>query len=1009
MRMNTKFRDLAVCCTVVGCVLLAALAGAQAPRGAAGPSKAQLVEPFGRLPLSFEPNQGQTSPEVKFLARGSGYGLFLTPTEMVLALTQPPAASSPKGPSGKESVLRMKLVGANPKPDMVGERELPGRSNYFSGKDPARWRRNVPQFAGVRYRGVYPGVDVVYYGNQRQLEYDFVVAPGADPRAIRLRFSGASSVKLNPAGDVVLGAAAGDVTVRAPVIYQEVDGSRQPVTGRFVRRGAREVGFEIGRYDASRTLTIDPTLVYSTYLGGASNERAWGAVDTAGNVFLVGLTWSANFPWTDRLNEIHSGSYSQTFIAKLNADGRSLAYSTFIDTGMSQLSFVAVDRLGQAYVAGDVYLRDAPVLNAVQPTCQAVGGYLNWCQSLYVLKLSAAGDSLVYATYLGGTEPSPENVEPRTSLRSIATDLGENTYLVGSTGSPTFPTVNALQGSLKGERDAFVVKLDPQGGWVYSTYLGGSARDGAASVATDARGNAYVVGATDSQDFPVLNAVQIGHSGADPTRDGFITALNPGGSALVYSTYFGGTQDDWFESVAATGGGTAYVLGGTWSGDFPITPGRLQPGPCGSIRPYCPNPRVLVKFLADGQVDYSTAMRPGGGILGDGRSLALDSSENIYLGGSNGGDYLTRGPLVDPLMTPAIGRGTNVILEKLDPSATTVLFSTFWGGSTSPNALDPCTWVPGWDLLTSIAVDGAGNIYLIGWTTNAYFPTLNAMQPGPGGVNPCEGSVNDDGFIVKIAQRDNTPAGSQVAVVPADGASITFADVSSPGTTSFASEPDAQWYPPPPDGFRLGEPPAFYEISTTASFTGGVTVCVDYSKVAFSVEWGLGLYHYENGTWTNITTSVDTTNNRICGVATSLSPFAIFGAPLPPVSVVGFAPPLAPLAAVGSPVSWPDKAFKFGRTLPLKLQLLVNGTPLTDQEVNGPKIVEISRQGDSVLNLATLDLNTGVANDNGLVFRFSEGSWIYNLNTQALSTGRYVITIGLWDGRRFQGGFELKR
>jgi hypothetical protein len=474
----------------------------------------------------------------------------------------------------------------------------------------------------------------------------------------------------------------------------------------------------------------------------------------------------------------------------------------------------------------------------------------------------------------------------------------------------------------------------------------------------------------------------------------FITKLNSDGSALVYSTYLDlpDSMDPHF-AIDSTGNNTYLVS--TSRNNNRIVLRKLD----GAGSPVWAN---------DTRFDYVTA-------------ISVDATGDAYLVGNG-----YSGELIQPVMTVP----TRHAIVKVTKDGTAV-FSTYWG-STRLIGLHNDYEAP-----LFIGLDGAGNIYIAGETAGANrdrwamwegtlenrmwadsgFPTLNAYQATPGGG--CDGSWdwstygcyldNRDLFITKIAQSDNTPAGYVVAVAPADGSAVTFDNVTAPGTTSFARTAENLWGAPPPDGFRLGDPPAYYEISTTAAYTGGITICLDYSKVTFTVEWGLGLYHYENGAWTDITTSVDAANNRICGVATSLSPFAIFGAPLPPVSVVGFGPPLAPLAAEGAPISWPDKAFKFGRTLPLKLQLLVNGAPLTDQEVKGPKIVEISRQGDSVLNLSTLDLNTGASNDNGLVFRFSDGSWVYNFNTQPLSTGRYLITIELWDGRRFQGGFELKR
>jgi hypothetical protein len=1002
--MAWAMKGLMSCCAVVVCVLLAAPIGAQTPKASASPARSKQAEASGRLPLSFEPNQGQTNAEVKFLARGSGYGLFLTPTEMVLALSEPRAKSSHEASNGKGTALRMKLVGANAKPQVVGERQLPGKSNYFFGEDPAKWRRNIPQFAGVRYRSVYPGVDLVYYGNQRQLEYDFVVAPGANPRAIRIDFGGASSMKVNASGDLVLAVGRQEITVCAPVAYQAIDGAKQIVAGRFVVRGAREVSFEIGRYDTSRPLTIDPTVVYSTYLGGSGSDQAWGTVDQAGSVYLAGMTSSPDFTGFPQYLPYLPETM---FISKLSADGRSVIYSAFF--ALIGNPAIAVDSLGHAYVAAVSASAQMPVVNAVQATCPN-----SPCLSRFVLKLGPQGDNLVYSTFLGGTasvEYWAYSFWNRNYDRQyIASDSSGNTYLVGETDDPTFPVVNALQGAIHGGVDAFVVKLNPTGGWIYSTFLGGSGGDDARSVAVDGQGQAYVAGVTGSTDFPTANAIQPAHAPVDSSwngsGDGFLAKLMPDGSRLVYSTYLGGSGGDFLASVVVNAEGTAWVAGGTFSSDFPTSPDRPRSNWLCSVWFEECRLGVLVKFDADGQLIFSTAVHTA-------TYLAVDSAENIYLATGDGASaYMT--PLVKPLMS--FTNSLNAYVEKLDPTATTVLFSTFWGGTGRPSChpLNPeyCEY-PG-DHLLFLGVDGAGNIYMVGVTSNDDFPTANAMQPELHHLAPPVSWIPTvELFVVKLAQSDNTPTGTQVAVVPADGATITFDGVASPGTTGFARSADLSSLGyellPPPTDLRLGDPAVFYEISTTAAYTGGITVCLDYSKITFGVEWGLGLYHYENGSWVNITTSVDAANNRICGVATSLSPFAIFGAPLPPVEVAGLAPPLGALVPQGTAVVWPDKAFKFGRTLPLKLQLLVNGAPLTDQEVKGPKIVEISRQGDSVLNLATLDLNTGASNDNGLVFRFSDGSWVYNLNTQALSTGRYVITIQLWDGRRFQGGFELKR
>ena len=974
-------------------ILFAAATVAAQPPGPTGSISAQEVEAYGRLPLSFEPNQGQISPEVKFFARGRGYGLLLTSTEMVLALRQPAGSSPNAGSDAQEAVLRSQLVGANRRPEIVGEQELPGKSNYFSGRDPAKWHTNVPQFSAVRYRNVYRGIDLVYYGNRRQLEYDFVVAPGADPRQIRLRFTGTSSVKLNASGDLVLAVSHGTVTAQAPVLYQEADATKTPVAGRFVLKGKREVGFDIGPYDRTRTLIIDPSVVYSTYLGGTDVDDVFdAAVDVLGNVYLTGRTLSTNFPVT-------GGDIGyQAFIVKLNVNG-GLAYSTMVDLGGSLGSFnsIAVDAQGYVYVAGYTQATDAPVVNAVQASCPT--GFNGLCSTGFVLKLSPAGDNPIYATYLGGSDTNAGF-----SLRHIAADSDGSTYVAGSTNDDTLPMVNAER-AFSGGYDVYMAKLGPQGAWAYATYLGGSMFDEVRGLAADAGGNAYVVGATDSPDFPTKNAVQATKEGSTG-RDGFVTRLGPDGS-IAYSTYRGGTGDDMFWSVVTNDQGTVWVTGASWpypNNDFPISEGWPGPSDCSPSGPEC-RPGILVKLDADGRIVYSTATHIALA------SIAVDAAENVYLAGSASASAKP----VNPLMEAG-----NIYVEKLDASAQNVLFSSFWGGAYhevySQGVCGNIGWTVAAARLTSVAVDGAGNIHLVGVTTQDDFPTLNALQPTPGGAPPltpansCEefAEENHDVFVTKISPDDNTPTGTAVAVEPADGSSITFDQVTSAGTTSFARTTDISWWTIP-DGFRLGQPPVHYEISTTATYTGSIEVCLDYSKVSFDVEAGLALFHYEGGAWTDITTSVDTTTNTVCGVTTSLSPFAIFGAPLPPVEVVGFAPPLAPLALEGTPLSWPDKAFKLGRTLPLKFQMLINGTPLTDNEMKAPTIVQIGRVDEAPLDLTTIDLDAGEANDHGSAFRYADGSWIYNLDTQGLSAGSYVITIQQPDGRRYSAGFVLRK
>ncbi|HXP86428.1 MAG TPA: SBBP repeat-containing protein [Bryobacteraceae bacterium] len=362
-----------------------------------------VVQSYAKLPLSFEANRGQTDAQAKFISRGNGYTLFLTGNEAVLALRRPSGKASggplqprearlPFRPSaGVESqapaVMRMKLVGANPGAKVRGTDELPGKSNYFIGNDPTKWRTNVPSYAKVRYEGVYSGIDLVYYGNQRQLEYDFVVAPGADPKAIVLAVSGSSDgqsagwmpLRIDAQGDLVVRSDDGEVRFHKPVVYQPgADGRRVSVEGQYALDRKGGVSFEVARYDRSKPLVIDPVLAYSTYLGGSGNNTGGGdvgtgiAVDGAGNIYVAGYTRSTDFPTVNALQGAPGGPPGlnpdwDAFVAKIKADGSALAYSTYLGGGDIDIANgIAVDSAGNAYVAGHTASTNFPTSNALQ-------------------------------------------------------------------------------------------------------------------------------------------------------------------------------------------------------------------------------------------------------------------------------------------------------------------------------------------------------------------------------------------------------------------------------------------------------------------------------------------------------------------------------------------------------------------------------------------------------------------------------------------------------------------
>jgi len=646
------------------------------------------------LLLHFEKNQGQTDSRVRFVARGGGYAFFITDTETVAVLQKQGVAPA---------VLRTQLIGASRQPHVEGDALLEGKSNYLVGADPSKWRTNVPQFGRVRASEVYVGIDVVYYGNQGEIEYDFVVAPRSDPRQIRMRFEGAERIETEASGDLVLRLDGGEIRQRAPVAYQERGGSRQVVQARYRRLGAREFGIALGAYDPGLPLVIDPVLAWSTYLGGGGSDGANAiAVDAAGNVYVTGATQSINFPIANALQAVNAGGVD-AFVTKLNAAGSALVYSTylggsFLDSGND----IAVDGSGNAYVAGDTYSTNFPTANAFQ-TSNA--GLLD----VFVAKLNAAGTALVYSSYLGGTGSD--------QTTAIAIDPSGNAYLAGFSDSADFPTANAMQAVNGGLYDAFVTKLNAAGSAiVYSTYLGGTAFDRAAGVAVDASGSAYIAGDTASPNFPLANALQASNGGM---RDAFAAKLNAAGTALVYSTYLGGSGLELANAIVVDGAGSAYVAGFTDSTNFP-TANALQASYAGL------NDAFVTKLNAAGTaLVYSTYLGGSGEDIAS--AVAVDSAANVFVAGrTNSANF----PTVNTSQPFNASGAADAFASKLNAAGTALLDSTYLGGSTGDGAL-------------GIAVDSAGSMYVAGFTTSTNFPIAHALQASKGGGQ-------FDGFVTKL-------------------------------------------------------------------------------------------------------------------------------------------------------------------------------------------------------------------------------------------------------------------
>jgi hypothetical protein len=773
-----------VVCSIIALVAVAAIgiagsaslrshrASASAQPVAAAAKQAPALNARGRvqasmatLPLAFEANQGQTDPQVKYMARGNGYTVFLTANDTVFAMSQ----ASPSRLSGRHGLsaashpvatakqvpaaIHMKPVGGNSHPQIAAGRELPGRTNYFIGSDPSKWQQGVKQYATVSYRDVYPGVDMAFHGQQRQLEFDFVVAPGANPGRIAMGFTGAKKLSVDAAGDLLLASATDDVVLHKPVAYQEKDGKRELVEAAFDVKSNREAAFSLGTYDHQRELVIDPSLSYATYVGGASEDEAFAiALDGSGNAYVTGQTNSLAF------NGKPAGPNFNVFVTKVNSTGTGFGYTDIFEatgggtncsaagTGNCSGNAIAVDGSGNAYVAGSA-TAGFPTLSAFQ------SGFGGGTSDAFALKLNSSG-TLVYSTYLGGSGNDDAN--------AIAVDGSGNVYVAGETHSTNFPlSPSAIQSTESGD-DAFVTKINSSGTTLaYSTYLGGSSTNLATGIALDSSNNAYVTGITDSSDFPTTSGVvQATAGGAD---DGFVTEVKADGSAWVYSTYLGGSGTDDALGIAVDSAGEAYVTGSTNSTNFP-TANPAQSALGGSSAT-----NVFVTKLNAGGTELVFSTYYGGNLDDAGAGIALDSFGDAYVTGTatssnypvtSGGGTLSGAS--DALVTEFSNTGF-------------VVYSTFLGGSGTENqeVEEGITTGP----FGAIAVDSSSNAYLAGMTASTDFPA------SAGAAQATYGGGLNDGFVAKVGAA---PADFSVAVSPTS-ASVTPGQSASAITITVSS------------------------------------------------------------------------------------------------------------------------------------------------------------------------------------------------------------------------------
>jgi hypothetical protein len=695
------------------------------------------------LPLAFEANHGQTDPHVKYMARATGYTVFLTANDAVFALhssspsaaarvtgaraaTAPAPAVEPAEANNRTAAIQLHLVGGNPQSQIVADSKLPGRSNYFIGSDRSQWHANVDQYARISYRDAYPGVNMAFHGEQKQLEFDFIVAPGAIPAAIRLGVTGAHHIATDDAGNLILASAAGDVLLHKPVAYQQKDGVHQPVDARFVLLAKNQVSFELGKYDRTRELVIDPSVSYATYLGGTAEDDGHGvAIDGSGNAYITGQTKSTNFPTKNSFQAAYKAGFD-VFVTELSPTG-TLIYSTYVGgLGDDSGNAIAVDGSGNAFVAGGTKSSDFPTQGPYQSTLK---GPLN----AFVFELNSTGSGLIYSTFLGGGGSDV--------ALGLALDKSGNAYFAGSTSSTDFPLKNSIASETAG---GFVAALGPNGSTlVYSTYLGKSSlADFATAVAVDASGNAYVTGGTASKTFTTTPPVVQSTCGTDGNcngglSDAFVSVIKPTGGSFVYSTFLGGSSADQGLGIAVDSAGEAYVTGFTQSPDFPTSNAAFP----------------TLGLGKGGQDAFVTALNPtgsaflystylGGSGPDAGASIAVDGSQNAYVTGQTASSDFPVGHAIQATLG---GGTTDAFVTEIRPAGTLV-FSTFLGGSGSEDSTAAGTSS---SPIGGIAVDSAGaNIYVTGNTTSSPFPpvTSSAFQPTIGSPGIF------DAFVVKYSQ-----------------------------------------------------------------------------------------------------------------------------------------------------------------------------------------------------------------------------------------------------------------
>jgi uncharacterized repeat protein (TIGR01451 family) len=723
---------------------------------------------YTNVPPWFEVNVGQSDMQVKFLSRMRGYAAYILNDGVVLSLWGSKSTAKPEsktgalgqgvpGPKVINSSVRIRLKGANRSTDIDGEEGLPSKSNYFLGSNPGKWYRDVNHYSKVRHRDVYQGIDLVYHGSQSQLEYDFIVAPHANPGVIRLNYEGARGVEIDSQGDLVVNTRTGVVRQHKPIVYQEEGGRTTLVEASYIRVGKNEVGFSLANYDRNRSLTIDPVISYSTYLGGRLVDEAYGvAVDNSGNAYITGETLSADFPVTAGSLQTPPSAGNDVFVAKLNSNGGGLAYATYLGGRKDDVGYgIGVDQSGSAYVTGSTLSKNgAP--NTTFPVLPAGAA----CRgSVFITRLNSSGNALRYSTCFNGQGARGVAVEePGIAYLTGGADAS---FPGGSAGPPLPASTKTFRpeggGEDNGFFDAFVLKINTDASGdaslLYATLLGGNGPEQGLAVATDKAGGVSVTGYTESTNFPVSpNAFQASLSGR---RSVFITKLDTnvsGDVSLVYSTYLG--RENSGLGIAVDQARNMYVTGRT-GGDFPITQGSFQPQPGDNEDAFLSKINPTASSGAT-SLRYSTYL--GGQGFDAGHGIAVDNSGVVTLTGvTQSGDF----PVTNNAFQTAHGGRAfrpnfprpfkgDAFLMRINTTASgagSLVYSTFFGGSDD-------------DAGNSLALDSGGNPVLAGTTFSKDFPAT----PGALRTTPLQPSGDRDAFVTKFLFSPLPPANLSVNV-----------------------------------------------------------------------------------------------------------------------------------------------------------------------------------------------------------------------------------------------------